>query len=93
MFKVNNNRPERRHGVFIVNFVVNFTYSAAFIVNFEHISHLARREICRNTSFIMEKGKKSNKFNRLQIEVFFLSNISLPPPNIGPSNLSFVLYP
>ena len=30
-----------------------------------------------------------NKFNRLQIEVFFLPNIS-PPLNIGPSNLSFV---
>ena len=35
------------------------------------------------------KRKKSNKFTRLQIEVFFLPNIS-PPPNIGPSNLSFV---
>ena len=52
----------------------------------------------------LAKRRKSNKFNRLQIEVFFLRIISpsLPPqkkhtrarahaPNIGPSNLSFVL--
>ena len=44
-------------------------YSAVFIVNFEHISHLQRREIGRNTSFILEKRKQSNKFKRLQIEV------------------------
>ena len=45
----------------------------------------------------VEKRKKSNKFNRLQIEVFFLPNIVPPPPtpyisspNIGPTNSSFV---
>ena len=38
----------------------------------------------------LEKRKKSNTFNRLQIEVFSLPNISSPPPNIGPSNFSFV---
>ena len=44
-----------------------------------------------------KERKKSNKFNRLQIEVLFLPNISPPvyinlppPPNIDPSNLSFV---
>ena len=37
-------RPERRHGVFISNFIINFTYSVVFIINFEQISHLARRE-------------------------------------------------
>ena len=37
----------------------------------------------------IEKKKKSNKFNRLRIEVFFLPNIS-PPQNIGPSNFFFV---
>ena len=37
----------------------------------------------------LEKRKKSNKFNRLQIEVFFLPNISTPL-NIDPSNLSYV---
>ena len=39
------------------------------------------------------KRKKSNKFNRLQIEVFFIPNIILSyisPANIGPSNLPFV---
>ena len=34
--------------------------------------------VCRNTNFILEKRKKSNKFNRLQIEVFFLPHISRP---------------
>ena len=43
----------------------------------------------------LEKRKKNNKFNRLQIELFSLPNISpaykIPlPSNIGPSNLSFV---
>ena len=36
----------------------------------------------------LEKWKKGNMFNRLQIEVFFLAHISTP--NIGPSNFSFV---
>ena len=44
-------------------------------------------------TFYISTGKKSNKFNRLQIEVFFVLNISppvyKPPPNRGPSNLSF----
>ena len=56
--KLTINRPERLHVVFLVNFVINVTYSAVFIVNFEHISHLQRREIYRNMSFIMEKRKK-----------------------------------
>ena len=38
----------------------------------------------------LEKRKKSNTFNRLQIEVFSLPNVSSPSPNIGPSNFSFV---
>ena len=37
---------------------------------------------------------KSNRFNRLQIEVFFFTNYASPyispSPNIDPSNLSFV---
>ena len=45
-------------------------------------------------TFYISTGKKSNKFNRLQIEVFFVPNISPPvyepPPNRGPSNFSFV---
>ena len=66
-------------------------YSGVFVVNFEHISHFEGREKCSNLCFVLEKSKKS-KFNRLQIEVFFLSNISPPSsPNIGPSNFSFVL--
>ena len=69
-------------------------YFGVFIVNFEHISHLALHEIWQNMSFILEKRKKSNKFNRLLIEVFFLQNISPlyisppPSPEYIPSNLS-----
>ena len=79
--------------------MVNFTYSGVFVVNFEHNSHLVRREVFRNASFTLEKRKESNKFNRLQIEVFFLpitsphplsSSRVYKPPNIGQSNLSFV---
>ena len=50
-------------------------YSDVFIVNFEYISHLGQRAKYRNTCFILEKRKKS-KFNRFQIEVFFLPNIA-----------------
>ena len=57
--------------------MVILTYSGVFIVNFEHISHLPRREKCQNTCFILEKRKKI-KFSRLQIEVLFLPNISPP---------------
>ena len=32
------------NGAFIFNFNVNFTYPGVFIVNFEDISHLARRK-------------------------------------------------
>ena len=45
----------------------------------------------KNTRFILKKGNKSNKLKRLQIEVFFLPNMSphlLPPKD--QSNLSFV---
>ena len=90
MFKVKNKETRMTSSVFVVDFIVNFTYSVVVIVNFEHVSHLVQREICRNTSFILEKRKKSNNFNRLQIEVFLHPNISPPSPNIGRSNLSFV---
>ena len=52
------------NNVFIFNFIVNFTYYGLFIVNFQHMSYLARREKCRNMCF-----------NKLQIQVFFLSNM------------------
>ena len=65
--KLTIKRPERRHGAFIFNFIADVTYSCVFIVNFEHIS--------RN---MPKYGKKSNKFNRLQIEVLFLPNRSPP---------------
>ena len=38
---------------------------------------------------IWKKEKKSNRFNRLEIEVFFLPNIS-PLPIISPLNLPFI---
>ena len=81
VFKVNN-----KDGVFIFNFIVNFRYSPAFIVNFEHISHLTQHEKCQNTYFILEKRMKI-KFNRFQIELLFLPNISAPitpPPRPTP---------
>ena len=81
------------NGAFIFNFNVNFTYPGVFIVNFEDISHLARRKKWRNTYFILVKRKKS-KFNRSQIEVFFLPNIN--PPYISLPEwrpIRFVVYP
>ena len=48
--------------------------SASYLPSFS-ISDRTRREKCQNTCFILEKRKKSN-FNRLQIEVPFLPNIS-----------------
>ena len=40
---------------------------------------------------ITKSGKKeSNKFSKFQIKVFFPPKVSPPPPNIGPSNLSFL---
>ena len=51
--KLTIKRPEWRQRCFIVNFIANFTYSGVFIVNFEHISHPALREICRNASYII----------------------------------------
>ena len=59
------------------NSIVYFIYSGVLIVNFENISYLAQGEKHWNMCFIHQKTKKS-KFNRLQIEVFFLSNI-IPP--------------
>ena len=44
------------------NFIVKFMYSGVFIVNFEHISHLAEHEKCRNMCFILKKIKVSLKY-------------------------------
>ena len=44
----------------------------------------------------LAKRKKSNKFNRLQTEMFLILNLSTPyisPLNIGPSDLSFACMP
>ena len=86
------------NGVFIFNFIVNFKYSGVFTVNFEHISHLARREKCQNN--VPYTGKKKEKFNRLQSEVFcvFLPEYELPPipPSPPPPEyrpIKFILCP
>ena len=63
-------RPERRHGVFIVNFIVNFTCSGVFIVNFEHISRLAQCEECRNTCFILEKEERKVSLTDCKLKCF-----------------------
>ena len=77
--------------------MLTLSLTVVFIFAFEHVSHIQRRGISQNTSLILEKKNKSNKFNWLQIELFFLRNVSplppyiSPPPwNIGPSNLYFV---
>ena len=70
-------RPKRGQLVSLfLTLSLTFRYSSAFIVNFQHISHLVRRKNCQNTYFILEKRDKS-KFNRFQIDVFFLPSISL----------------
>ena len=89
--KLTMKRPGRRQWCLYFWLIVNCTYSSVFIVNFEHNSYLDRREKCPNTCFMLEKRKKS-KFNRLQIEVFFLPNISPPvykPPTPPPSPLEY----
>ena len=65
--------------------------SGVFIVKFEHISYLHGVKYGK-TGFMLEKRKKSNKFNRLQIEVLSLPNI--PPPSSPKYRpLKFVLCP
>ena len=89
VFKVNNKEAKNDvNGLFIFNFIVNFTYSGVFIVNFQHISHLARREKYQNPCFIL---KKKIMFNKLQFEVFFLPNISPRLPECRP--IKYVLCP
>ena len=44
--KLTIKRPNDVKDVFIFNFIVNFMYSGVFIVNFQHILHLPRREKC-----------------------------------------------
>ena len=77
-------------------------YSGVFIVNFEHISYLARPKHTEIRALYWKKRKKS-KFNRFQIEVFFLPSINpfqhhppphlsyISPPKYRPIKLSFVL--
>ena len=73
MFKVNS--KETRTKPPFHDFFFKVTYSGVFNVNFEHISHLQKHEICQNMNVILEKRKKSNKLNRFKIEVCFLPNI------------------
>ena len=55
------------NGVFIVNFIVIFTNSGVFIFNFEHLSHLAQREIYRNTIF----PQLNTNFSMLLLKTIF----------------------
>ena len=77
--KLTIKRPGRRQWCLFVNFIVNFMHYDVLIANFEHVSYLAQREKCRNTSFILKERKKSNKFKILQIEMFFHLKVSTPP--------------
>ena len=103
MFKFNNRDQNNVNGVFIVNFIVNFTYSGALLLtlNIFHVLHdinfivnvtcsgallltLNKFHILHDVKYAKirvlywKKRKKSNKFNKLQMQVFFLTN--MPPP-------------
>ena len=55
---------------------LNILVPLLLTLNIFHILHDVKYELYTGyTSFILEKRKKSDKFNRLQIEVFFLPNI------------------
>ena len=87
MFKFNNRDQNNVNGVFIVNFIVNFTYSGALLLtlNIFHILHDVKHAKIR--ALYWKKRKKSNKFNKLRVKVFFLTNIP-PPPVYKPPPLS-----
>ena len=97
MLKVNN-KEARTTSTVSLFLSLSLTLLILVIVNFEPFSHLVRREKCRNTCFIPEKRRKT-KFNRLQIELFFLLNIrikNISPPYISPPEqrlTKFVLCP
>ena len=54
-----NSKEARTTSMVSLFLTSSLTYSGVFIVNFEHISHLARGEKWQNTCFILEKRKES----------------------------------
>ena len=56
--KLTIKRSGRRQWCLFVNFIVNFMLYEVLIANLEHVSYLARREKCRNTSFLLKKKER-----------------------------------
>ena len=93
MFNVNNKEATTTSTVSLfltLLLTLRILVSLLLTLNIFHILHDVKNAEIRALYW---KKRKKSKFNRLQIEVFFLPNISPPyisPLNIGPSNLSFV---
>ena len=93
MFKFDNKETRTTLEVLTLSLTLRILVPLLLTFNIFHILH----DLNQNTSFILEKRKKSNKFKILQIKAFFLPNTSPPSPpsyistpNKAPSNLSFV---
>ena len=94
MFKVNNTGARTTSMVSLIStllLTLGILVSLLLTLNIFHILHHVKN--AEKRALYSKKGKKS-KFNRLQFEVFFLSNISPPfpaTPKYSQPNLSFVL--
>ena len=78
--------------VSIVNFIVNFTYSGVFIVKFEHLNIFHILHDMKYAEIRVYTRKKVIGLIDCKLKCFpsrMYAPLS-PPPNIGPSNLSFV---
>ena len=80
--KLTTKRPEDVKGFFIFNFIVNSTYSGVFNVNFEHISHLTRREKCQNTCLYWKKESKVSLAD-FKLKCFSFVHIYIHPGRIN----------
>ena len=94
MFKVNNTGARTTSMVSLIStllLTLGILVSLLLTLNIFHILHHVKN--AEKRALYSKKGKKS-KFNRLQFEVFFLSNISPPfpaTPKYRP--IKFVLCP
>ena len=96
MFKVNNKEARTTSTVslfLILSLTLRILVSLLLTLIVFHILQDVKNAVIRALYW---KKRKKSKFNRLQIEVFFLLNISPPhisPLNIASANLPFVLTP
>ena len=91
MFKVNNKEARTTSTVSLfltLLLTLRILVSLLLTLNIFHILHDVKNAEIRSLYW------KKRKFNKLQIEVFFLPNVRplyiSPSPNVIPSNLSFV---